>query len=261
MIVHSAVNATNNTNDQSILWGHPLGYWDGIGVKFMFAGAALGFLALTVSLVSSFVLWRVAGAAQDVLDMRVAEANKAGIEAGEKAGHAQTDVDAANLEIARQKTLTAEAQQSAATADEHAAQARLQTELVKKSVAWRTLSPDEIPKMKTVIFAKGGTVNLRYVDGDPEGLYFATRFAEVFKSSNWRVGPGAARSNNDPVFDIWLIGPESEDKEIVRAAMKAANITAQENNPPPLMGGFAITSYSGAPTLLVGSRRPAVFAP
>src|SRR5262249_22650653 len=57
--------------DQSALWGSSLEHWDTIGVRLMMVGGALGFLALGVSLASSFVLWKVAGVAQEKLEEKV----------------------------------------------------------------------------------------------------------------------------------------------------------------------------------------------
>ena len=88
---------------------------------------SLGLVALVATIVGVFtagsviVHKREAAAASATLEAykletagKVADATTAGILAGEKAGHAQTDIDAANVELAKQKTLTANAALKAA---------------------------------------------------------------------------------------------------------------------------------------------------
>lgn len=56
-----------------MLWNAPVEFWDAWGLRLMLAGAALGTLALVVSLASSFILYKVAAVAQEDSDRRIAE--------------------------------------------------------------------------------------------------------------------------------------------------------------------------------------------
>lgn len=112
-------------------WGHDLRWWRDVAnvvmVWFLIIGAvgAAGVVVSTkLALDWSAEIEKFDG---DAVDLKVAEANKAGVEAGEKASLAQSGLDAANVEIAKQKTLTAQAQ--------------LETERLKKQLAWRALLP------------------------------------------------------------------------------------------------------------------------
>ena len=86
---------------------------------------------------------------------QVAEAKREGIEAGRSAGNA----------ILR-----------AAKSEKAAAAARLETEKIKQAVAWRDISPESASELEKILAAKPGAVNLRYMDGDPETLFWQSRF-------------------------------------------------------------------------------------
>lgn len=125
----------NGATASTLLLGYNGDWWDfwmlfSIGLVALVA-AAVG--AFTVG--SVMVHKREAAAASAELERyksetagKVAEATTAGIAAGEKAGHAQTDVDAAKVDLARQEALTAGATAVAAKATERAAEANLKAE-------------------------------------------------------------------------------------------------------------------------------------
>src|SRR5690242_13066804 len=98
--------------DQSVLWGHPIAFWDVWGVRTMIGGAILGFVALAVTLFSSYVLYRVADMAQDKLAERTGSMD---VRLGEQA-----------VEIERQKSIAADAIARAEQAREGAANAELE---------------------------------------------------------------------------------------------------------------------------------------
>jgi hypothetical protein len=50
-----------------MLWGHSIDFWDKIGFWLMIAGAGFGFFALAVSLGSSFILYRVSSAQNEII--------------------------------------------------------------------------------------------------------------------------------------------------------------------------------------------------
>ena len=107
---------------------------------------------------------------------KVAEATAAGIAAGEKAGHAQADVDAARIEIARQQTLAAEAQ--------------LETQRLKEEMAWRTISDLQKTKFRSG-FVGIPPANLRLsvstISGNPESTQYAIEIADLLRSIGFQV--------------------------------------------------------------------------
>jgi hypothetical protein len=84
------------------------------------------------------------------VEEKVADAKKEGIKAGETAGNAL--VRAAELE-------------------KEASLAKLETEKIKLVVAWRTISPETALELEKILAANPGSVNLRYMDGDPESWF------------------------------------------------------------------------------------------
>jgi hypothetical protein len=58
------VTAKKIARDQSMLWGYSIETWDRVGVWTMIGGAAIGIVALFISFVSAYVLYRVADVAQ-----------------------------------------------------------------------------------------------------------------------------------------------------------------------------------------------------
>jgi hypothetical protein len=172
------------------------------------------------------------------VDGKVADAKREGIEAGKTAGDAL--VRAAGLE-------------------KEAATARLETEKLKQVVAWRTLSPDVRAKLDKVLASKPASVNLRYMDGDPEAMYLGVQMTEVLRKANWQVGPGSIKPNG-VIFEYILPQEEANNPaaQTLREAFKAADIPFFVGNVPP-SSGFNVTAMPGAPTLLIGSRLPAQF--
>jgi hypothetical protein len=63
-------------SDQSILWGYSISWWDWFGARAMVAGAVLGVLALLISFIASYVLYRVADIAQSELQSKTKDLDK-----------------------------------------------------------------------------------------------------------------------------------------------------------------------------------------
>jgi hypothetical protein len=123
----------------TLLLGHDGEWWDGWMLVSLGIAAVVAAFVVAFTTGSVKVHKREAAAASAALERyklettgKVAEAASAGIAAGEKAGHAQSDVDAAKIELAKQETLTARATAEAAKATERAAEANLKTENLRK---------------------------------------------------------------------------------------------------------------------------------
>jgi hypothetical protein len=124
-------NAMNVLDKTPKPLGVPYSLWESIAVKLMFAGAVLGILALAASLASSFILYLTSGHTKAETDRKVTEAHDTGLEAGKRAGHAQAGVDEGKVELAKQTTLTAEANARAVEAGARAEEAGERTEQLR----------------------------------------------------------------------------------------------------------------------------------
>jgi hypothetical protein len=166
--------------------------------------------------------------------VKIEEARKEGVEAGRAAGDAL--VRAAELE-------------------KEATQARLETERIKATVAWRSISPEQAASLQQVLSATPGSVNLRYTDGDPEALFLAIQISQVLAQARWQVAPGALKIGNSITFGFALPNAESADGLTLRQAFAAAKIPFSAQLPQSNMAsGFNISTIPGAPMLMVGSK-------
>lgn len=168
---------------------------------------------------------------------QVAEAKKEGIEAGKAASDAL--VRAAELE-------------------KDAANARLETEKIKAVVAWRMIPSANAAILEKLLSHKAGSVNLRYMDGDPEALYLAIQISQILAKAHWQVAPGAIKPANTIVFGIMLPPEVGIDADALAAALKAAKIEFSRGSVPAAGVSFGVHKIDGAPTLIIGSRTPAV---
>jgi hypothetical protein len=142
---------------------------------------------------------------------KVADAKKEGIEAGKTAGDAL--LRAAELE-------------------KEAASSRLETEKIKGVVGWRTIKPEVASELERALAANPGSVNLRFMDGDPEALFLAIQFSQVFSKAHWQIAPGALKPANAIVFGIGLPDSSGTDAQRLRAAFTAAGIEFSPNPVP-----------------------------
>jgi hypothetical protein len=122
MATKTTMNVKKAMTDQSMLWGYNVSFWDVWGLRLMFIGAALGAVALGLSLASSFVLYKVADKVQSESDQKIAEAN-------------------ARAEGARSEA--AKANERTASFEKAAELARLETERLKKEFSWRDITPSQ----------------------------------------------------------------------------------------------------------------------
>jgi hypothetical protein len=205
------MNETNAAVSTVLLLGHDGDWWDLWMLASIGTGALVGVFVLLFTVGSVMVHKREARAADAALELyksetarRVADATSAGIAAGEKAGRAQADVDAAKVEIARQETLTANATAEAAKAKEKAAEANLKSENLRKQnlELEAAVAPRGIPDVEKAAeelrpFA-GMSAAIDYV-GESEPRRLAGRIAQILDKQNiraagWNVLPGMQKS-------------------------------------------------------------------
>ncbi len=235
---------TAATANASLWLGHSPDWWD-MAMLLSVIFAAIAAVAVGFSTVGSVRSNKRAAAAADrelrhfqsETARRIADATTAGIEAGERAGRAQTDVDKARVEIAK-------ANAEAARLEKEAAEANLETERVKSAVAWRTLSQDAANRLIKSLLPRPAGINIYYTDGDPEALYYAAQFSRAFILGGWSVGGGATKFANALVFGIAVPtgtspqAPEPQQALVVQEALRDAGIPFNTSHLPAMGLGF-----------------------
>lgn len=166
---------------------------------------------------------------------KVADAKSEGIKAGETAGNAL--VRAAELE-------------------REAASARLETEKLKAVVAWRTISAAQNADMERILSTKPGSVNLRWMDGDPEALFLAIQISQVLQRAHWNVASGSLKPANGIMFGFVLPPVAGDDAQTLRDALTVAKLPFSAVPFSQAGASFNVSTIPDAPFLMVGSRMP-----
>ncbi len=179
-------------------------------------------------------------------------------DANERIKKAQADSDA-KIAVAREESKAAveKAQADIEKSRAEAAVAKLETEKLKAVVAWRTFSAAQNGDMEKILSAKRGSVNLRWMDGDPEALFFAIQISQVLQRAHWNVAPGSFKPANRIMFGLIFPPVGGDDAQTLREALSAAKVgfSAIPFNPPE-GNSFSVQEIIDAPFLLVGSRMP-----
>jgi len=168
----------------------------------------------------------------------------------------ERQIAAANTAAGNANERAANLEVKAAGLEKEAADAKLEQEKLKAQLAWRLISPAIASKLERVLSVDPGSVNLRYTDGDPEALYLAIQFSQIFAKAHWKVAPGAVKLSNAIVFGINLPDANSVDARTLRKAFSAANVPFSPNALPPPGVSFNISAILEAPVLMVGSKQP-----
>ena len=144
----------------------------------------------------------------------------------------------------------------AAVLEKEAANARLETEKIKKSVAWRVIPPDSVSVFEKVLSAKPGAVNLRYTDGDPEALFLAIQISQILTKAHWKIASGAVKFSNAIVFGIGLPDASGADAQTLLDAFLAAKVQVSPDALPDIIMSVSSSTIEGAPRLVIGSKTP-----
>jgi hypothetical protein len=169
------VEQTNTAVATALLLGHTGDWWDFWMILSLAFGALATAAVVVFTLGSVLVHKREARAASIELERyktetagKVADATAAGISAGEKAARAQSDIDAAKLELAKQEALTANA--------------RLETERLRKQLSWRTISTEQQARFVASISGRpppGIQFTVSSISGDAEGGRYADEIVRL----------------------------------------------------------------------------------
>jgi hypothetical protein len=149
----------------------------------------------------------------------------------------------------------ATAMKEAGEANVRAAEAQTEAARLRAQFSWRTLAPQAAEHLGTILSMSPGEINIEYVDSDPEALYLAIQFSEVFEKANWQV---AMRSMSMPgvlVLGIFVPDSPSNDTQAVRNALTVAGFTFSTE---ALTGGGVLISSGStiddAVILFIGSK-------
>lgn len=161
----------------------------------------------------------------------------------------------ANVEVAKANENAAAAQARAAALEKEAAEARAEQERLKAQFAWRTLPQDLATQLENALAQHPGKINIQNVANDPEALYLAIQFANLFGRAHWQVATMSLTMGGTLIFGLWIPDSPAPDTANVQAAFRAAQIGFSTNALPTSgvsmgMGG----TLQGAPTLFVGSK-------
>jgi hypothetical protein len=129
-----------------------------------------------------------------------------------------------DIRISENERETSKANVRAAGLEKEAANARLETEKLKAVVAWRTISATQNGEMERVLSAKPGSVNLRWMDGDPEALFFAIQISQVLQRAHWSVAPTSFKPANGIMFGFVLPPVAGDDAQTLREALTTAKL-------------------------------------
>jgi hypothetical protein len=226
-----------------LMLGLSLHAWENVMVLFLgVAAIAAAFVGISTYAVVQLQKQEAADAKKEfdayklTVEGQVSDAKKEGIEAGKTAGNAV--LRAAELE-------------------KEAANARLQTEQIKAVVAWRTIPPAVAAELERILAEKPGSVNLRWMDGDPEAMFLAIQFSQILAKAKWQLAPGAVKPANTIMFGISLPDADGVDAQTLRTAFSSAHLPFSTDSAPSGGGlSFNIATIAGAPTLMIGSRTP-----
>lgn len=238
------------------MFGLSLHTWENLMVGSLVA-AALAAVAVVVATYAVVQLQRLEIAdSKDEFERYKLSAGQSIAEAGARAAEANQKASESREETAKAFKEAAGANERAGKLEMEAAAARLETEKLKSIVAWRSLSSQEASEMGKVLSAKPGSVNLRYMDGDPEALFLAIQISKILERSHWKIAAGAVKPANGIVFGVNLPEADNPDRQTLREALSAAHIPF--GSQPIVPGGvaFSLSTIPGGPTLMIGSKAP-----
>jgi hypothetical protein len=155
-----------------------------------------------------------------------------------KEGFASDRAKAAELAIEKQRTQTANA--------------NLKVEELKAQLAWRELTSGQAEALIKEGASEPGSVNIKYVSGDPESQMYALELSDALRRAGWQTGTtGFALA--EPAFG--LLVPDEEKTAHLRHVFTAAKLRVEKGS-PATQGwvGFIPDNVQEAPVLFVGSK-------
>lgn len=141
--------------------------------------------------------------------------------------------------------------------EKEAADARLETEKVKKAFSWRQLTADNADQFYKVLATKPAAVNLRYTAGDPEAATLALQVTELLNKAGWKVAGGTIDFQTKVLYGVSIPDGLAPSVQTLRDAFQAAGvqyITAEAPNDSLEL--FNSAYFENAAKLIIASRSP-----
>jgi hypothetical protein len=135
-----------------------------------------------------------------------------------------------------------------------AAEARLETEKLRRTFQWREITTATANDLIATLAVRKGSVNIRYIDGDPESLSFAQQIGYTLSDAGWNVSAGGIKLENVLVGGLYLPDDDSPDAAALRHAFAIAKVPYATDRLSARTVDMAATTIPGAPLLLVGSK-------
>ena len=243
--------------------GKLLSIWDSAGGTRGLSEAALwfafvtGILAVAATLGAAILANRSSDIARTADDTRQRHAELRISSNEALAAVARAEAATANEGAAKANEGLGKAQEEIAIANKDAAEARLETARLQHAVAWRNLSPTMVSRLLDILKSHApGTVNIQYVSGDPETLFFASQILNVFEGAHWQVAASSVNITNVLVFDVSIIDNPSPQTNLLRDAFTRAGIRFFAGQRPGSSWQSSGAEAPGAPTVLIGPRTP-----
>jgi hypothetical protein len=145
--------------------------------------------------------------------------------------------------------------------DKKIAEANLETEKIKALVQWRAITPEMRNQLLSALAQTRYNIVVEYVD-DPEAIYFAMQFVEIFKEAGWAV----TRKQNtyfDTVFNLYITAPKNNATTLICKALAYAKIDFSTESVGHPKSSFTIasanehTSNIDTTSIVIGSKPPA----
>lgn len=154
----------------------------------------------------------------------------------------------------------AEANERTATLIKEAEEAKLAQEKLKASVQWRAI-PIEVRNQLIVSLSKTPyNISINYVANDPEAIYFAKQFIDIFKESNWGV---IIHQNtySEAVLDLHIQPSDNEASKLINFIFSenGFKFSADMINRPHSMYSKDISPLipkHDTATIIIGSKTP-----
>lgn len=279
-----AIRAKMNTNSADIeslrsFFGHDLRYWKGIADSCLIFGLfGTGIFAFVI-VASTWLSMRWADeidhfqqrkleAAQQLTDVKVAEAAAKGIDAGKVAGdaqariseadakieHSRAQIEAANVEIEKQKAIAADFQKQAAESALALEQLKAQTSQINNRIADRMFSPDQQAAFIRELMGSHRQLNLLYPNGDGEAQRFAMQVSDLLARAGWypNLVPAAIDFGQPRTSGIMMMdGATARLPELVKALAAAGHPVERG---PSMLGGQFMNMDPRLPSLLIAPK-------
>lgn len=167
---------------------------------------------------------------------------------------ARAELGKANADIDNAQEAIANAQRQTAILEKEAAVARLEQERLKERLAWRTLTSEQLEKLKESLSSAPSLINIEFVSNDTEAQYLAIQIANVLIDAKWQIGMMQVTYAGTLFFGVTIPDSSGEGTELMRRAFRHANLgfgTAKGPDTGPMGYGARVDT---AASIIVGSQ-------